>query len=166
MNIKVNDICNYKGTTKTCLVLAILGSNAWVKATDLESEDHDYNGHVIPLDFLEAPKQGGRVPVSTISANIVLYFNTLQAAEVYKEYITLENEMVLFIKTAWDSTNTILDWENNIGKYVIVDSYGTIYDSYSIIDYQFIALPTQRDIKAFRELFSDKDIMKVLRRPQ
>ena len=166
MNIKVNDICNYKGTTKTCLVLAILESNAWVKATDLESEDNDYNGHVIPLDFLEAPKQGGRVLVSTISANIVLYFNTLQAAEVYKEYITLENEMVLFIKTAWDSANTILDWSNSEGKYVVEDSYGTITTSYSVKDYRFIALPTIKDVTTFRELFSDEDIMKVLRRPQ
>ena len=166
MNIKVNDMCNYKGTTKTCLVLAILGSNAWVKATDLESEDHDYNGHVIPLDFLEAPKQGGRVPVSTISANIVLYFNTLQAAEVYKEYITLENEMVLFMKTAWDNSDMILDWKANQGKQTIEDSFGEVMNSYSIKDYNFIALPTMEDVTTFRELFSDEDIMKVLRRPQ
>ncbi len=32
MNIKVNDICTYIGTNKTCLILAILGDNAWVKA--------------------------------------------------------------------------------------------------------------------------------------
>ena len=81
MNIKVDDICNYKGTTKTCLVLAILGDNAWVRALDLESENNDYNGHVIPLDSLEALKQGGRVPVSTISANIVLYFNYISTLE-------------------------------------------------------------------------------------
>lgn len=166
MNIKVDDICNYKGTTKTCLVLAILGDNAWVRALDLESENNDYNGHVIPLDSLEAPKQGGRVPVSTISANIVLYFNTLQAAEVYKEYITLENEMVLFIKTAWDNADTILDWNNNEGKYVVEDSYSTVSTSYSVKGYRFIALPTIKDVTAFRDLFSDEDIMKVLRRPQ
>ena len=166
MNIKVNDICTYTGTNKTCLILAILGDNAWVKASDLESEHHDYNGHVIPLEFLEAPKQSGRVPISTISANIVLYFNTLQAAEVYKEYINLENEMVLFIKTSWDSANTILDWSNSEGKYVVEDSYGTVSTSYSVKDYRFIALPTIKDVTTFRELFSDEDIMKVLRRPQ
>ena len=108
MNIKVNDICTYIGTNKTCLILAILGDNAWVKATDLESEDNDYNGHVIPLE----------------------------------------------------------DWNNSEGKYVVEDSYGTISTSYSVKDYRFIALPTIRDVTTFRELFSDEDIMKVLRRPQ
>lgn len=167
MNIKVDDICNYKGTTKTCLVLAILGDNAWVRALDLESENNDYNGHVIPLDSLEAPKQGGRVPISNISANITLYFNTLQAAEEYKNYITLENEMVLFIKTAWNNQDVFLDWNVDIrGKYVIQDSYGVVYTSYSVKDYHFIALPTREDTEAFRDLFSDEDIMKVLRRPQ
>ena len=166
MNIKVNDICNYKGTTKTCLVLAILESNAWVKATDLESKDNDYNGHVIPLDFLEAPKQGGRVPVSTISANIVLYFNTLQAAKEYKDYIILENEMILFMKTAWDKADIVLDWGSTQAKHVVVDSYGEVITSCAIKDYCFIALPTLADVEDFRNLFSDEDIMKVLRRPQ
>jgi len=39
-------------------------------------------------------------------------------------------------------------------------------NSYSIKEYNFIALPTMEDVKDFRELFSDADIMKVLRRPQ
>ena len=166
MNIKVNDICNYKGTTKTCLVLAILGDNAWVKATDLESEDNDYNGHVIPLEFLETPKQGGRVPVSTISVNATLYFNTHEAAQVYKDYIILENEMILFMKTAWENENATLDWDSISGKFSIIEKYGFVYNEYTVTEYHFITLPTQEDSLAFRELFSDEDIMKVLRRPQ
>jgi len=164
MDIKVNDTCNYKGTEKTCLILAILGNNAWVKASDVECDD--YNGHIIPLEFLEAPKLGGRVPVSTISANIVLYFDTLQAAKDYKAYITLENEMILFMNTAWDNSDMVLDWKANQGKQTIEDSFGEVMNSYSIKDYNFIALPTMEDVKDFRELFSDADIMKVLRRPQ
>ena len=165
MNIKVNDTCKYKGTEKTCLILAILGNNAWVKASGLNECD-DYNGHVIPLEFLEAPKQGGRVPVSAISANIVLYFDTLQAAEEYKEYITLENEMVLFMKTCWEASDMVLDWSKNRGKQTIEDSYGEVMNSYAIKDYSFIALPTLTDVEDFRNVFSDSDIMKVLRRPQ
>ena len=165
MNIKVNDTCNYKGTEKTCLILAILGNNAWVRASNM-LDCPDYNGHVIPLESLEAPKQGGRVPVSTISANIVLYFDTLQAAKDYKDYITLENEMILFMNTAWDNSDMVLDWEANQGKQTIEDSFGEVMNSYSIKDYNFIALPTMEDVKDFRELFSDTDIMKVLRRPQ
>jgi len=164
MDIKVNDTCNYKGTEKTCLILAILGNNAWVKASDVECDD--YNGHIIPLEFLEAPKQGGRVPVSTISANIVLYFDTLQAAKDYKAYITLENEMILFMNTAWDKSDMVLDWKADQGKQTIEDSFGEVMNSYSIKEYNFIALPTMEDVKDFRELFSDADIMKVLRRPQ
>lgn len=165
MNIKVNDICKYKGTEKTCLILAILGDNAWVKAFGMIDCD-DYNGHVIPLKSLEAPEIGGRVPVSTISANIVLYFNTLIAAKEYKEYITLENEMVLFMKTCWEASDMVLDWSKNVGKQTIEDSYGEVMNSYAIKDYSFIALPTLTDIEDFRNIFSDSDIMKVLRRPQ
>jgi|TARA_R110000765_G_scaffold17487_1_gene47770 hypothetical protein len=164
MNIKVNDICKYKGTEKTCLILAILGNNAWVRASAYEDDDH--NGHVIPLESLEAPKLGGRVPVSTISANIVLYFNTLEAAKEYKEYITLENEMVLFMKTCWEASDMVLDWSKNRGKQTIEDSYGEVMNSYAIKDYSFIALPTLTDVEDFRNVFSDSDIMKVLRRPQ
>ena len=159
MNIKVNDICTYIGTNKTCKVLSLNENHAWV------TSDND-EGNIISLEHLRPLPHGGRVPVSAISVNTTLYFNTHEAAQVYKDYIILENEMILFMKIAWENENATLDWDNISGKFSIIEKYGFVYNEYTVTQYHFITLPTQEDSLAFRELFSDEDIIKVLRRPQ
>ena len=160
MNIKVNDNCLYKGTKKPCKVLHILNTKAWIT-----SEDND-EGHIIDLEHSEAIKQGARVFESSIEVNTKLYFSTEEAANTYSEYILLENEMVVYMNRAWEKANKVLNWFDDNGKYVVAEEQNKLYNTYSINQYHFIALPSDKDVEAFRELFTDSEILSVTRRPQ
>ena len=160
MNIKVNDNCLYKGTKKPCKVLYILNNKAWIT-----SEDND-EGHIIDLEHLEPLTQGSRVFESTIKVESTLYFSTEEAANAYSEFILLENEMIVYMNRAWNKANKVLNWADANGKYVVKEEQQTLYNTYSINQYHFIALPSNKDVETFRELFTDTEIINVIRRPQ
>jgi hypothetical protein len=161
MNIKANDDCLYRGTKKPCKVVHIMGSNAWV-----HSSHDDNQGHIVALEHLEAMPHGGRVENSNIITNSKLCFSSEKAANDYTKYLLLENEMILYIKKAWEKECLVLDWNSSEGKYSVVEEYGKIYGTYTINRYGFLTLPTLESSMLFRTVFNDEDILTVLRRPQ
>ena len=67
---------------------------------------------------------------------------------------------------AWNKANKVLNWSDDNGKYVVNEEQNKLYNTYSINQYHFIALPSNKDVEAFRELFTDTEIINVIRRPQ
>ena len=152
----------YKGTNTTCTLLHMIGNKAWV------ATDDNLEGHLIDLDMLTPVPHGGRSKEDKgIKVDITLYFNSVEAANTYEEFILLENDMITFINDEWLDAGIVLDFKDveqmkfnlNIGRDL------DIIEDYSYTYYSFIALPSSESRFKFRKVFTDEQIVKVLRRP-